>query len=62
MRKVDKEVLVPWVYAMLGQVLRAGIVEKVVEGCDDRIVKDFGNGEFAWGIKSSVDADGEEDC
>ena len=60
MRKVDKHVLVTWMYAMLGKVLRIGVVAEVVEGRNDRTGKNFGEGKFAWGIKGRINADGKE--
>lgn len=62
MRKVDQEVLVTWVYAMLGKVCGIGIVDKIVQGRDYGAGKEFGEGEFARGIKRRVDTDGKEGC
>lgn len=60
MRKVDKHVLVTWMNAMLGKVLRVRIVAEVVERGNDGTGKNFGEGKFAWSIKGRVNTDGKE--
>ncbi len=62
MRKVDEEVLVSWVNAMLGEIGRVRVVEKVIEGHDDGVGEDGREGEVARCVGCSVDADGYKSC
>ena len=60
MRKVDKHVLITWMNAMLGKVLRVRVVAEVVERSDNRTGKNFGEGEFAWSVKGRINTDGKK--
>ena len=62
LRKIDQEMLVSWVYAMLGKVCGIGVVAEIIEGCDDGAADEFGEGVFAGGIKRRVYADSKESC
>lgn len=41
LRKIDQEMLVSWVYAMLGKVCGIGVVAEIIEGRNNRPVEDF---------------------
>jgi hypothetical protein len=41
LRKINQEMLISWMYAMLGKVCRIGVVAEIIEGCDDGAVQDF---------------------
>lgn len=58
--EVDEEVLVEGVDAMFGEIGGIGVVEEIIEWCDDGVVEDACKGKFAGGIKRRVDADGNE--
>jgi hypothetical protein len=60
--QVYQTVLIPGVNAMLGKVGGVRIIEEVVDGSDDWVLKDFCEVEFARGIKRRVYADGNESC
>lgn len=45
---------------MLGKIRRVGVVNEIVERCNDGTVEEFGEGEFAGGIKCGVNADSRE--
>jgi hypothetical protein len=58
--EVDQTVLISRVDAMLGKVVRIRVVDEVVEGGNNRVVKNLGEVEFARGIERSVNANGNE--
>lgn len=41
LRKIDQEMLVSWVYAMLGKVCGIGVVAEIIEGRNNRPIEDF---------------------
>ena len=60
--KINQAMLIPWMDTMLGEICRVGIIDKVVEGSNDRGIEDFGEMEFAGSIEGRVDAYGNESC
>lgn len=62
LREIDKEVLVARVDAMLGEVGGVGVVEEVVEWCNDGVRENARKSDVARGIRCSIDADGYEGC
>ena len=60
MRKVDEKMLVARMEAMLGEICGVRVVEKVVEGCDDRTAVDLRKSEIASSIEGCINADGDE--
>lgn len=60
--KVDQKVLVEGVNTVLGEIGGVGVVKEVVEGRDDGVGEDAGEGEIAGRVGRSVDADGYEGC
>ena len=62
LREIDEEMLVSWVYAMLGKVRGIRVVAEIIEGCDDGAAGELGKGEIAGGIKRRVYADSKESC
>lgn len=55
MWKIGDEVLVVWMNAMLGEIERRGVVEDVVEWCDDGIDKDSAKGVWLGGVEGCVE-------
>jgi hypothetical protein len=54
--------LISGVDAVLGKVGGVGIVDEVIDGGKDGLVKDFCEVEFARGIEGSINTDGNKSC